>query len=454
MKPNDLMHPEVASPASIPLGKKHVTRVEFEDTSPFASTMFIGVIGLLFVTFVSWAYFTTIDEVTKGEGRVIPSSTTQIIQATEAGIVEEISVRLGQRVRQGDILIRMDPTTTAANLGELEAQARSLRAQIARLEAEYQQGMDADFACPEGIAEIAPALCANEENLLRARHENLQVRLQSLQERVTQRRSELNDAHTSVETYTESLRLGESELALKEPLANRNIIPRVEIIQLERELSDLRGQLTSAREAIPRIEAALREAQFQVEEQNLVFRQEALAEMTAKLAQLSVVEETMRGAQDRVQRTNIRSPVDGIVNALHVNTLGAFVQAGGRMMDVVPLGDTLLVEARIRPADIAFLRPDQEAMVKITAYDFSVYGGLEGRVTHIAADSVLDEQTREPYYIVLVETDQAYLEHAGTIHPIMPGMISEVDILTGKKSILDYLLKPINKARQNALRER
>jgi membrane fusion protein, adhesin transport system len=454
MKPRDLLADEYVPAPAPPRQKRWRTKVEFEDTSPIGGTIFIGVIGLLFAVFLVWAYVTTIDEVTKGEGRVIPSSTTQIIQATEAGIVEEITVRLGQQVRRGDLLARLDPTTTTSNLGELEAQDRSLRTQIARLESEYRDGMAASFVCPAGVAAIAPELCANEASLLRARHENLQVRIQGLRERVIQRRSELKDAHTAVETFTESLRLGESELALKRPLAERNIIPRVEIIQLERQLSDLRGQLSSAQEAIPRIEAALREAELQVEEQNLVFRQEALAEMTAKLAQRSVVQETMRGAQDRVSRTSIRSPVDGIVNALHVNTLGAFVQAGGRMMDVVPLEDTLLIETRVRPSDIAFLRPDQKAMVKITAYDFSIYGGLEGQVVHISADSVLDEQTREPYYIVLVKTDQAYLEHAGKTHPIMPGMISEVDILTGEKSILDYLLKPINKARQNALRER
>jgi adhesin transport system membrane fusion protein len=454
MKPRELLVDDYLPQPARQTPRRSRTKIELEDTSPVGSTVFIGIIGLLLAVFLTWAYFTRIDEVTKGEGRVIPSSTTQIIQATEAGIVEEIAVRLGQQVRRGDVLARLDPTTTTSNLGELEAQERSLRTQIARLDSEYRDGMQASFVCPAGIIAVAPDLCANEANLLQARHENLGVRLQSLRERVTQRRSELNDAHTAVATFTESLRLGESELALKEPLAQRNIIPRVEIIQLARQLSDLRGQLSSAREAIPRIEAALREAEFQVDEQNLVFRQEALAEMTAKLAQLSVVEETMRGAQDRVSRTSIRSPVDGIVNALHVNTLGAFVQAGGRMMDVVPLEDTLLIETRVRPSDIAFLRPDQRAMVKITAYDFSIYGGIEGRVTHISADSVLDEQTREPYYIVLVKTDQAYLEHAGKTHPIMPGMISEVDILTGEKSILDYLLKPINKARQDALRER
>jgi len=431
-----------------------VGRIELEDTSPISGTLFIAVIGLLFVSFIVWAGVTRIDEVTRGEGRVIPSTTTQVIQSSEPGIVQEINVRLGQHVRAGDIIARLDPTTTTANLGELEAQQRSLRTQIARLQVEYQDGLKAVFICPEGIAEQVVSLCANEQNLLQVRHDNLEVRIQTLRERVAQRESELAEARSLVETTQESLTLLVSEIDLKRPLAERNIVPRVEMIQLERQMSELHGQLNSTRESIPRLSAALREARLQMQEQELLFRQEALAEMTAKLAQLSVVEETMRGAEDRVSRTSIRSPVDGIVNALHVNTIGAFVQAGERIMDIVPLGDTLLIEARVRPSDIAFLRPDQEATVKITAYDFSVFGGLDGRVAHISADSVLDEQTREPYYVVRVETDQAYLEHAGTEHPIMPGMVAEVDILTGEKSILDYLLKPINKARQEALRER
>ncbi len=430
------------------------TRQRVEDTSPVGSSLFVAIIAALVAVFLLWAYFTTVEEVTRGEGRVIPYSKTQVIQASEPGVIEEINVRAGQHVGQGDILVRLDNTPTAANLGELDAQSRSLRAQIARLRAEYEDGMDARFECPADINAISPDLCTNQANLLQARHENLEVKLQGLRERGEQRQRELNEARGRVESLSESLELAEEELEIMEPLADRNIVSRTEVLQLQRQVNDQRGELAAARESIPRIEAALREANYQVQEQDLLFRQEALSEMTNKLAELSVVQETMRGAEDRVQRTNIRSPVDGVVNDLHVNTIGAYVSAGSDLLDVVPLEDALLVEARVRPSDIAFLRPGQEATVKLTAYDFSIYGGLEGEVTHISADSMLDEETREPYYIVLVETDTAWLEHNGEEHPIMPGMVAQVDILTGEKSILDYLLKPINKARHEALRER
>lgn len=436
------------------LFRRKPTALEIEDASPVTGSILVWLVTASLVMFVVWAHLATVEEVTRAEGRVIPSSTTQIIQASEPGVVIEIAARLGQQVRRGDVLMRLDPTASAANLGEFAAQERVLKVQIARLQAEYEQGREARFTCPDDVASVAAVLCENEANLLRVRHQNLEVRVQSLLERVSQRRYELTEARSMLETASESLRIAESEYELRRPLAARNIVPRTEMLQLERDINGLRGQVSTAREAIPRIEAAIREAELQVSEQELLYRQEALSEMNSKAAQLSVVSETIRGAQDRVSRTSIRSPVDGIVNAVHVNTQGAFVQPGARIMDVVPLGDTLLVEARVRPADIAFLRPDQKATVKVTAYDFSIYGGLEGRVVNISADSVLDEQTREPFFIVLVATDRAYLEQGDRRHPILPGMITQVDILTGEKSILDYLLKPINKARQEALRER
>ena len=202
------------------------------------------------------------------------------------------------------------------------------------------------------------------------------------------------------------------------------------------------------------MQAELREADLQFEGQTIHFRQEALAELTQKQAELAVVRESMRAAADRVKNTDIRSPVGGIVNTLYVNTVGAFVNAGARVMDIVPVEDQLLVEAKVRPQDIAFIHPGQRATVKVTAYDFSIYGGLDGAVEQVSASSVFDDVTRETYYSVLIKTAKSSLPHNGKENPILPGMITSVDILTGEKSVLNYLLKPINKARAEALRER
>ena len=214
------------------------------------------------------------------------------------------------------------------------------------------------------------------------------------------------------------------------------------------------GQLESTRESVERIEASINEATLQIDELALQVQQEALAEKTQALAELSVIEETIRGASDRVARTDIRSPVDGIINTLEVNTIGAYVEPGTVVAGVVPTSDTLLVEARISPRDVAFVRPGQRALIKVTAYDFSIYGGLEGEVSNVSADSLVDQNTGETFYQVRVKTDQAELIRDGRSHAIFPGMVATADIMTGKKTILAYLMKPINKARNEALRER
>ncbi len=408
----------------------------------------------LFAFLLGWASFAEVDEVTRGDGKVIPSKKTQTIQSAEPGIVEEILVRLGQHVKTGDILVRLDNTINTSNLGEVEAKARTLSAQIARLEIESEGRAEAGYICPEEIRRDAPAVCVNEANLLATRWDAHRKKVASLGERVEQRQRELNEAQQNATRYAEGLELAERELEIITPLANRNIAPKTELLRAQRAVVELRGQQAANRETIARTQAALREAQNVVQEAGLQFRQEALAELAKASAEYSVIRQTARGAQERLRRTDIRSPVDGIVNTLTTNTVGGFVNAGGHVMDIVPLEDALLIETRVKPADIAFLRRGQPAQVKITAYDFSIYGGLAGVVEHVSADSVYDEQARETFYIVTVRTDQSSLRYQGKDHPIMPGMIAQVDILTGKKTVLDYLLKPIMKARQEALRER
>lgn len=424
------------------------------DTGARAATTIIVAMAGLFAFLLVWAAFAEVDEVTRGDGKVIPSKKTQTIQSAEPGIVEEILVRTGQRVRQGDVLVRLDNTINTSNLGEVEAKARTLAAQIARLEIESEGRADAGYVCPEDIRASAPEVCANEANLLASRWEAHRKKVASLEERVEQRQRELNEAQQNATRFAESLELAERELEMITPLANRNIAPKTELLRAQRAVVETRGQQAANRENIARIQAALREAQNVVQEAGLQFRQDALAELTKAASEFSVIRQTARSAKERLRRTDIRSPVDGIVNTLSTNTVGGFVNAGGHVMDIVPLEDALLIETKVKPSDIAFLRPGQPAQVKITAYDFSIYGGLSGVVDHVSADSVYDEQARETFYIVTVRTDQSSLHHQGKDHPIMPGMIAQVDILTGKKTVLDYLLKPIIKARQESLRER
>ncbi len=428
--------------------------IDLEDRPPAAGGHIIKIVGFLIVAFLAWAGLTTLQEVTRGDGKIIPSSKMQVIQSAEPGVVREILVREGQRVEKGDVLARLDNTLTSSGLGELSSRANSLEAAVARLRIEHERGFDAVYACPAEVAKAAPNACTNEQNLRNARRMTLQSQLRVLTERIEAKKRELSAAQANLESTGRSLTIARDEMALITPLAASQVVAATDLLKTRREVSELEGRQSTDQETIARVQAELREANLQYDAQTISFRQEALAELTEKQAELAVVRESMRAAADRVKNTDIRSPVGGIVNTLYVNTVGGFVNAGTRVLDIVPVEDQLLVEAKVRPQDIAFIHPGQRATVKVTAYDFSIYGGIDGKVEQVSASSIYDDMTRETYYTVLVKTEKSSLTHNGVENPILPGMVTTVDILTGEKSVLNYLLKPINKARAEALRER
>ncbi len=424
------------------------------DRPPLAARLGLVVIAALMMTFIGWASIAEVQEIARGEGKIIPVSKTQIVQSSEAGIVQEIAVTIGQAVSKGDLILQLDDTATASSLGEAAARARALRAQVTRLELEEKGELEGEYLCPAELQEAAPDICQNEARLLKARADTIRNKRSVLIERRLQRLNELDEARANITRLEENLELSQREADLLAPMVKRKLVAQTELLRVQKELAETRGQLESTRESVERIEASINEATLQIDELALQMQQEALAEKTQALAELSVIEETIRGASDRVARTDIRSPVDGIINTLEVNTIGAYVEPGTVVAGVVPTSDTLLVEARISPRDVAFVRPGQPALIKVTAYDFSIYGGLEGEVSNVSADSLVDQNTGETYYQVRVRTDQAELIRDGKSHAIFPGMVATADIMTGKKTILAYLMKPINKARNEALRER
>lgn len=403
---------------------------------------------------IVWAAQAEIEELSRAEGRIIPSGRTQIVQSAESGVVAEILVRAGQQVSAGQELVRLNDTPITSSAGEVEARVQALEAQIARLQVEYSGGPGADYVCPPSLAAVAQEICDNEENLLEVRAQSLEQGKEVLLQRVEQRRRELSEAIANEARIAEALVLAQSNHDIMAPLAEQGLVAQTNFNAVQRELSDLAGQGAAITEAIARARAALAEAELQVNQADLQFRQEALAEMTGRLAELASAREQLRGASDRVARIDIRSPVDGIVNSLEINTIGAVVQPGTRILDIVPISATLLVEARLSPTDVAFVVPGQKANIKLTAYDFSIYGGLEGEVQNVSADSIVDPDTRETYYSVLISTEESGLAYRDQVLPILPGMVTSVEIITGRKTVLQYLLKPINKARDEALRER
>lgn len=424
------------------------------DTPPFMARMIVGLVAAFIVIFLAWAAIAEIDEIARGEGKVIPVSKTQIVQSSEAGVVETIAVQVGQVVRKGELIVQLNNTTTESSLGESVAKARALGAKIARLALEEAGDYDTAFVCPEEVQSVADKVCENEERLFAANKAAYINKAGVLRERVRQRENELTEAQANIARLEQNIAQATRQYDLMSPLAKKGLVAQTELIALERELTDQRGQITVYQESLERLRGAVEEARLQVEELALQLRQQALTEKAQTLAELSVIDETIRGATDRVSRTDIRSPVDGIVNTLEVNTIGAYVDPGTVVAGIVPTADTLLIEAKISPRDVAFITRGQKAIVKVTAYDFSIFGGLEGEVTNVSADSIVDKEKGETFYLVHVKTDQSELVRNGKSYPIIPGMVASAEIMTGRKTILSYLMKPINKAQSVALTER
>jgi adhesin transport system membrane fusion protein len=390
-------------------------------------------VAIGFAVFLLWAMLAQVDEVTAGTGKVIPSSKVQLIQASEPATVSELMVRSGQRVSKGQLLARLDNPQSR----QVQAETDALEARSARLAA-------------EGLGGSSSLLAGEEAALSSVRRQALSSRVAALRASAEQRRREGAEAAATISSLSRSLVLAQDNVNRLAPLAAKNIVPQTELANAQREVVDLQGRIAAAREQQGRAMAAVSEANNQANEASFSFRQEALNERSQVQQKLAVNAESLRGARG----FELRSPVDGVVNDVQVTTIGGFVQAGEKVMEVVPMGDKLLVETRVKPADIAFIKVGDKALVKVTAYDFSTYGGLDGKVVQVSADSIYDEVERQAYFIVIVETNRAYLEQAGRPLPITPGMMTDTQIITGRKSILSYLLKPVLKARSDALRER
>ncbi|HEY6661956.1 MAG TPA: HlyD family type I secretion periplasmic adaptor subunit [Sphingomicrobium sp.] len=408
------------------------------------SRLIIVASAAAFAIFLLWASLAHVDEVTRGEGKVIPSSKLQVITAADAATVSELLVRSGQRVHKGQLLARLDSPENTSQVGQLEAETQSLQSRVSRL---TQEGMGGNVAC-------TGADCAGEQALRQARESALSSKRAALAASADQARRDAGEAAATIASLQGSLALAQKQVAMLEPLAAKHIVPETDLLDKRREVNDLQGRIAAAREQQGRAMAAVREAQAQSAQANYEFRQSALDERSQSMAKLAVNEQSLRGAQGKLGRTEIRSPVDGVVNDVQVTTIGGYVQPGQKIMEVVPLGEKLLVETRVKPSDIAFIKVGDRALVKVTAYDFSTYGGLDGRVVQVSADSIYDEAKKEAYFTVIVETDKSFLTAAGHKLPIGPGLMTDTQIITGRKSILTYLLKPVLKARSDALRER
>jgi adhesin transport system membrane fusion protein len=406
-----------------------------------------------------WSYYAEIDELTRGEGKVIPSEKIKTIQSLDGGLISEILVKEGSIVKVGQALMKIDRTRFAASLEENKQTYIHLLITKIRLEAESR--LDITHKIPilkysDEILAKAKEFSINDKKLFRSRIDELKSTVSIFKIQMKQKVQELKELRSKSSQLRRSLALVKEEAATIQLLVNRRSKSKVDLIRIKKELSQLQGDLQGTYLAIPRSKYAIEEAKSRITEKSKIFRAEASNELQKINTEIKKYQSKLISEEDKLDKTVLHSPVDGIVKQININTVGGVVKSGMELIEIVPQSDILLIEAKIDPKDIAFINPKQKAIVKITAYDFSIYGGLDGKITEISADSIVDkdDKNKKSYYKVVIRTDRNYLEKNGQKLPIIPGMITSVDIVTGKKSILDFILKPILKTKQNALHER
>ncbi|MDP4534579.1 HlyD family type I secretion periplasmic adaptor subunit [Alkalimonas collagenimarina] len=434
------------------------SRISFKP--PYRARRVLMIISVMVLVFFCWAFFAEIDEVSRGQGRVIPSQQLQVVQNLEGGILQQILVREGEQVTQGQALMSIDRTRFLADVQEQQYQRSTLQADIARYQAElasvrvevaraYIELQEPDFSS----LEMESGNLQHYQALFRERMQGLENVFGIVAEQIQQRQQERAEIESRIGHLQRSYALVEQEINLTRPLARRGVVSEVELLQLERRFTEVQSELDTARFNLPRVNAALQESYRKQVEAALQFRTESQQKLAEASSRLSVLQASLVQLSDRLNRTQVVSPVNGIINSIKINTVGGVIQPGMDLIEIVPQEEALVIEARMSPRDIAFIRPGLTAMVKLTAYDFTIYGGLSGTLEYISADAMVDEQGNS-YYLVRVRTEGNFTDPAGEPLPIMPGMIASIDILTGKRTLLQYLLKPITRAKQSALKER
>lgn len=436
--------------------------------TPSSARIMLWVMVLFFILAGVWASWAQIDKVTVGQGKVVPSSQIQVVQNLEGGLVKQILVKEGQLVTQGQQLLLIDDTRFRSDFREREQQVANLTASVLQLSAsitsvEINQDFKEDnwqnsvqlnynkLAFPPALDELQPQLVARQRAEYRQDLDKLRNQLSVIDQQVKQKQQDLVEIQARVRNLRESYNFARKELEIMEPLADEGVVPKIELIKLQRQVNDTRRELTSSELKVPVLRSSIRESMLSRIDAAQKFRSEQQEKLNQAQDKLSALTESAVGLEDRVNRTVVTSPVTGTVKTLNVNTVGGVIQPGMDIVEIVPSEDTLLVEAKIAPQDIAFLRPDLNAIVKFSAYDFTKYGGLEGKLEHISADTTTDEEGNS-YYLVRVRTSETSLNKDNSL-PIIPGMTASVDIITGKRTVLEYLMKPILSARTNALKE-
>ncbi len=414
-----------------------------------ASDLLLFTVLLALAALVAWAAVSQVDTVAQAAGKVIPSARVQAVQSLEGGIVQEIHAVAGQAVQSGDLLVSLSPVQAGGDLQTRRQQVLALQARIARLQAEVDQRRPAFPDGADGSAEFVGV----ERAAFESRHSEQASQAAMLSAQIAQKSKEQEEMQITLATARNALATAQNERDVLARLVEQGLEPRLELLRAERAVSEAEGRERGTRVAIERLQQAMEETRARRDTMLQNFRSQAREELNRAINELRTLEQGMPQLQDRVARTLLRAPVRGIVNRVFVNSVGGVAKPGETLVELVPADDERVVEALVSPRDIGFVKEGQAARVKLTAYDYSLFGALSGKVVQVGADAVTNERG-EAFFMVRVRTDQAALENHGRRLPIMAGMQAQVDVVTGSKTVLDYLLKPLVSVREGAFRER
>jgi adhesin transport system membrane fusion protein len=448
------------SQVNLKMAKKRLNKKDYEFMHSLSSAMLevapIRLRAVLFFWLISifaffvWAYFAQIDEIARGSGKVIPSGQNQIIQNFEGGIVEEILVKEGELVKKGEPLVKISNIKSQSSLETNRIKTDSLKAKIIRLRA---QATGKKFTLSKELREKMPKFIANEESLYETNMNELNSKIATLKEKLKQKKQELLEAKTHISHLKDSYEMIIQEVKMTEPMVKKGIKSKIDFLKLKREANGIEERYLTTKKSIPRLKSAIKEAKNAINSTKLLFQSDSKTKLNDALTQYQAIKANSTSLKDQIVRTLIKSPMKGIVKNLFIHTIGGVIKPGEDIMEIVPSEEKLLVEVKIKPSDIAFIYYNQKAIVKFSAYNFSIYGGLNGKVVLISPDTIKDKKGRT-FYMVRIQTDKNYISYKGKKLKIIPGMTTTVNIITGKKTILDYILKPILKTKENMFAER
>ena len=420
---------------------------ELSGSTGILGSLLLFVIIALICILLFWANVTELDNVTRGQGKIVSSLQNQLVQASEGGVIKARFVETSQKVEKGELLFEIDPIDAKTSYDQALQRLTSLRIQEIRLSSEVL-GEEPEFS--GNLVDMSPTVVTVEKALFSARKADLNAQLSVLKQQLTQRKQQLNEVDVTIETTNETLQFVEKQISIVEPLVKLQQYPETELLTLQRQAKDFEGKIESAIASKYRFQTSILEVQDQISSAKQSYTTKSQSELSEIISQIAEVESRIPALKDRVARTQLKSPVQGVINRLNFETIGGFVKPGDIILEIVPTGDDLIVEGKIDPKDIAYIQPKQAVRISLTAYDASRYGTIDGEVLRVSADAVEDKATGVSHYLVDVSIDSTLYEDDGSEIEILPGMVASIDVLAGKRTIFDYIWQPMLKVKERA----